>query len=137
MSRAMIVFDNLTALEERIKQFPNRAEGAINKVLHNDGVKIVTQEMTNLIPVSRENKKHAKQSKWYTHETGNLEFVVKTKGRAANKPGSYGYLVFPDEGRGPSNPWEQNFSGRSLQKSTPKVLQKIHGALDKLLEEGL
>ena len=137
MARAMIVFDNLTALEERIRMFPNRAEGAINKVLHNDGVKIVTQEMTNLMPESKANKKHAKQSKWSTHETGNLEFVVKTKGGAANKPGSYGYLVFPDEGRGPSNPWEQNFSVRSLQKSTPKVLQKIHGALDKLIEEGL
>ena len=137
MARAMIVFDNLTELEDRIRQFPNRAEGAINKALHSEGIRIVTEEMTNLIPVSKENKKHAKQSKWSTHETGNLEFVVKTKGGAANKPRSYGYLVFPDEGRGPSNPWKQNFSGRSLQRSTPKVLTKIHGALDKLLEEGL
>ena len=133
----LIDFDDLTSLYDRIRQFPNRAEKAVNKAMHTEGVEIVTEEMTNLIPVSKRQKRHAKDSKWHKHETGNLEFVVKSRGGAANKPGSYGYLVFPDEGRGSSNPRKQDFSGRSLQTSTPKVLQKIHGALDKLLEEGL
>ncbi|MFB7157340.1 hypothetical protein [Lysinibacillus sp. NPDC056232] len=46
-------------------------------------------------------------------------------------------MVFPDEGRGASNPWAQHFSDRSLQKSTPKILEKLHGALEELIEEGL
>lgn len=135
--RSLIEFGDLTDLNERLRQFPNRAEKAVNKALHTEGVKVIAQEMTNLIPVSKRQKRHAKDSKWYTHQTGNLEFVVKSKGGAANRKGSFGYLVFPDEGRGSKNPVAQNFSGRSLQKSTPKVLQKIHGALDQLIEEGL
>lgn len=135
--RGLIEYDDLANLNDRLRQFPNRAEEAVNKALHTDGVKIVTEEMTNLIPISKRQKKHAKDSRWYTHKTGNLEFIVKSKGGAANKKGSFGYLVFPDEGRGPNNPTAQNFSARSIQKSTPKVLQKIHGALDKIIEEGL
>lgn len=135
--RAMVEFSDLSSLESKIRQLPGRAEAAINAILHTEGIKIVTEEMTNLLPVSKENKKHAKNSKWSAHETGNLEFVVKTKGGAANKKGSYGYLVFPDEGRGPSNPWQQNFSIRASQRATPKILDKLHGALDNLIQEGL
>ena len=131
----MIEFDDLTSLSELIRQLPNRAEKAINQVLHTEGVEIAAKEMTNLIPVSRQSKKHAKNSKWYTSKVGNLEFIVKSRGGAANNKGSFGYLVFPDEGRGPNNPLEQDFSGRSLQRSTPKILDKLHGALNNLLGE--
>lgn len=134
MSRALVEFDDLSTLSDLIKQLPGRAEQAINQVLHTDGIEIVAKEMTNLIPVSKSDGKHAKNSKWWASEEGNLSFVVKSRGGAANKKGSFGYLVFPDEGRGPSNPWEQNFSGRSLQRSTPKILEKLHGALNNLLE---
>lgn len=134
MSRAMVEFDDLTSLSELIRQLPNRAEQAINQVLHTEAIEIAAKEMTNLLPISKANGRHAKNSKWWTSEARNLEFVVKSRGGAANKKGSFGYLVFPDEGRGPSNPWEQNFSGRSLQRSTPKILEKLHGTLNNLLE---
>lgn len=135
MSRALVEFDDLHSLNNLIKQLPGRAEKVVNEVLHTDGVEIVTKEMTNLIPVSREQKTHAKNVRWSAVELGNLNFVVKSKGGAANRKGSFGYLVFPDEGRGPSNPLEQDFSGRSLQRSTPKILEKLHGALNNLLGE--
>lgn len=134
MSRSLIEFSDLSSLQEKIKQLPGRAEKAINQVLHTTGIEIVTQEMTNLLPESRSNtKKHAKKSKWSTSEESNLGFIVKSKGGAANKKGSYGYLVFPDEGRGPFNPLTQNFSGRAAQRATPKILEKIHGSLEELL----
>ncbi|WP_107951365.1 hypothetical protein [Lysinibacillus parviboronicapiens] len=136
--RAQVGFNDIMSLEEKIRMLPNRAEKAINRVLHTRGIEIATREMTNLLPVSRvSNKKHAKESKWSTSEMANLEFVVKSKGGAANKKGSFGYLVFPDEGRGPSNPWAQHFSDRSLQKSAPKILAELDEALQELLEEGL
>ncbi|MFJ8100234.1 hypothetical protein [Lysinibacillus sp. NPDC096212] len=136
--RSLVEFNDLTSLEEKIKALPGRAEEAINKVLHTDAIAIATKEMSNLLPVSNvTNKRHAKESNWSTSEEHNLGFVVKTKGGAANKKGSFGYLVFPDEGRGPSNPWAQHFSDRSLQKSTPKILENLHGALEELIEEGL
>lgn len=135
--RAMIEYDNLTGLYDKIRALPNRAEKAINRVLHTQGLEIATREMTSLLPVSKVNKKHAKNSKWYKHETANLQFTLKSRGGAANKKGSYGYLVFPDEGRGPSNPWAQHFSDRAAQRATPKILEALHGALDELLEEEL
>ena len=135
--RAMIEFDDLTSLYDKIRALPNRAEKQINKILHTKGLEIATREMTSLLPVSRVNKKHAKNSKWYAYETENLKFVVKSRGGAANKKGSFGYLVFPDEGRGPNNPWEQRFSNRASQRATPKVLQELHEGLNELLREGL
>ncbi|MEY9972266.1 hypothetical protein ABH966_002640 [Lysinibacillus sp. RC46] len=136
--RSLVEFNDLTSLEGKIKALPGRAEKAINQVLHTDAIEIATKEMSNLLPVSNvANKRHAKESNWSTSEEHNLGFVVKTKGGAANKKGSFGYLVFPDEGRGPTNPWAQHFSDRSLQKSTPKILEKLHGALEELIEEGL
>ena len=128
--RSMVEFDDLTGLEEKVRALPNKAEKAINKVLHGKGLEIATREMTNLLPVSKVNKKHARDRKWYAHEISNLQFVLKARGGAANKKGSFGYLVFPDEGRGPSNPWAQHFSERSLQRSTPKILEELHESLD-------
>lgn len=135
MTRGLVEFDDLSSLSNLVQQLPGRAEETINQILHTDGVEIVAKEMTNLLPVSNRQKPHAKNSKWWTKETGNLEFVVKSRGGAASRKGSFGYLVFPDEGRGPSNPFEQDFSGRSLQRSTPKILEKLHGALNNLLGE--
>lgn len=145
MSRALIEFDDLTSLHEKLRQLPVIAERTFNEILHSEGIEIVTEEMTNLLPKSDRTKntpwyvrnkktKHAKDSKWSKSETFNLGFVVKSKGGAADKPGSFGYLVFADEGRGPFNPWEQNFTGRAAQRATPKILEKLHGSLDELLE---
>ncbi|KYG90035.1 hypothetical protein A0U40_09840 [[Bacillus] sp. KCTC 13219] len=93
--------------------------------------------MTNLLPVSKVNKKHAKKSKWYAHEMPNLQLIVKSRGGAANRRGSFGYLVFPDEGRGPSNPVAQDFSGWAMERATPKILDALSEGLNELLEEGL
>lgn len=145
MSSSYIEFDDLSALHDKLKQLPGQAERAINDVLHGEGIEIVTQETTNLLPKSDRTKntpwyvrnkktKHARDSKWSKSEKHNLGFVVKSKGGAANKPGSFGYLVFADEGRGRSNPWEQNFTGRSIQRATPKIIDRLHGSLDELLE---
>lgn len=135
--RSQVVFDDLTSLETKIRKLPNVAEKAINEVLHTEGIEIATKEMTNLIPVSKANKAHAKNLKWSKARPGNLQFEIVAKGGAANKKGSFGYLVFPDEGRGPSNPWAQHFSDRSLIKSTPKILEKMHGKLNEMIEEAL
>lgn len=132
--RAQIEFGDLSVLEDKIRMLPNIAEKAINQILHTEGIEIATREMTNLLPVSNANKKHAKDSKWSKSEIANLEFTVKSKGGAANKKGSFGYLVFPDEGRGPSNPWAQHFSDRALQRATPKILASLDEKLQEMIE---
>jgi hypothetical protein len=127
-------------LEMKMAKLPGKMESATNDVLHTDGIQIATEEITKLIPVSTRkgkirNKKHAKHSNWSKSEKINLGFVIKARGGAANKKGSFGYLVFPNEGRGAHNPVEQRFMERGLEVATPKILAKLHEKIDQILEE--
>lgn len=130
-------YREIQRLEESIRQLPNRAEQAINQTLHTEGVDLVERNVTHLLPVSERNKntpwykrhgstKHAKDANWSTSENDNLAFTVKSKGGAANKRGSFGYLVFPDEGRGQP---EQNFTERATDVAVPQIVDKLHGKL--------
>lgn len=132
----------LRELERKMAQLPGATENLINDTLHDEGAAMVIEEITKLIPVSRwrnsiRNKKHAKQTDWSKSETFNLGFTVKTKGGAAKNPGSLGYLVFPNEGRGPSNPIEQRFAEQGLKKAKPRILEALNHKLDKRLKEEL
>lgn len=123
-------------------QLPGKMEEVINKTLHFEGISIATNEITEEIPLSRQrgrfrHKNHAKTSNWSRSEKHNLGFTIKTKGGAANRSGSFGYLVFPNEGRGAHNPLEQRFMEKGLEKAVPKILNKLHQNIDKVLEEEL
>jgi hypothetical protein len=127
-------------LQEKMKRLPDKMEEVVNETLHNDGVEIATEEITKHIPNSQWRNKsiekaHARTSKWSKSENHNLGFTIKSKGGAANKKGSFGYLVFPNEGRGSSNPIEQRFMEKGMEKATPKILEKLHENIDKTLEE--
>lgn len=141
-ARFEIDYNAIERLEVKIARLPDQMEGVINEVLHTDGIRIATEEITKLIPVSSRNgkirnKRHARHSKWSKSENHNLGFAIKAKGGAANKRGSYGYLVFPNEGRGAHNLIEQRFMERGLEKATPKILSKLHERIDQILEEEL
>lgn len=129
-------------LTAKMIRLPNRMEKTINSVLHEDGISIATQDITSLIPNSQWknsalNKQHARTSNWSKSEKFNLGFTIKSRGGAANKRGSFGYLVFPNEGRGPSNPIEQRFMERGLTKATPRILEAISLKIDQVLREEL
>ncbi|MEK4499764.1 hypothetical protein [Bacillus sp. FSL R12-0069] len=129
-------------LEEKMRLLPGKMEPVINRILHTEGVQIATEEITKLIPVSQskwsvQNKIHAKHSNWSKSEEMNLGFKVKARGGAANKKGSFGYLVFPNEGRGSHNLLEQRFAERGIQNAKPKILEKLHKGIDQVVEEEL
>jgi hypothetical protein len=133
-------YEAIKRLEMKMAKLPDRMERATNDVLHTDGIRIATEEITKLIPVSTRkgkirNKKHARHSNWSKSEKINLGFVIKARGGAANKKGSFGYLVFPNEGRGAHNPVEQRFMERGLEAATPRILAKLHEKIDQILEE--
>ncbi|WJE54325.1 hypothetical protein QRE66_08845 [Bacillus cereus] len=140
MSVFNLEFEQLQRLEEKMMQLPNKMEPTINNILHTDGIRIATEEITKLIPVSRSkwsvrNKTHAKNSNWSKSEKLNLAFRVLSRGGSANKKGSFGYLVFPNEGRGSHNPLDQRFAERGIENATPKILEKLHEGVDKVLRE--
>lgn len=144
MSAARFEIDakEIEILESKIAKLPNRMEHEVNEVLHTDGINIAAEEITKDLPISSwkgtiRPKNHAKTSKWWKSEKDNLGFTVKTRGGIANKPGGFGYLVFPDEGRGPFNPVEQAFSERGLKLATPRIMDKLSKRIDKVLKEEL
>jgi hypothetical protein len=133
-------YDELMRLEQKLGRLPKKLESVVNEFLHTDGVEIATEEITRLIPNSqwknrRLTKAHARTSKWSKSEKHNLGFTIKSRGGAANKRGSYGYLVFPNEGRGSHNPVEQRFMERGIKNATPKILDKQSERIEKALEE--
>lgn len=141
-ARFELNYEQIGELEQKLARLPGKVEEAINDVLHTDGIEIATEEITKLLPVSRarnriREKQHAKTSKWSKNEKENLGFTIKSKGGAANKKGSFGYLAFPNEGRGAHNPVEQRFMERGLEKATPRIMERLNGKIDQILEEEL
>ncbi|MED2933433.1 hypothetical protein P4308_15250 [Bacillus wiedmannii] len=140
MSAFEVDYAAIERLEEKMRMLPDKMEPVVNTILHTDGIQIATEEITKLIRVSRSkwsvrNKTHAKNSNWSKSEKMNLGFKVMARGGAANKKGSFGYLVFPNEGRGSHNPLEQRFAERGLMNAKPKIIEKLHEGVDKVIEE--
>jgi hypothetical protein len=130
-------YRDIEKLEAKFKRLPGRIENIINSYLHLEGATKMAKDITMFIRVSKADKRHAKLSKWWKVRPHNLGFEIVAKGGAANKKGSFGYLVFPNEGRGPRNPLEQRFFERGLERATPKLLQDMHELIDRKLEEEL
>lgn len=135
--RFEIEAEDLEKLEEKLSKLGDESEPIVNEVLHGMGVETVTKDVTDLLPVSSRNKKHAKFSKPFTHDPVNLGFIFKTRGGAAKNKRSFGYLVFPDEGRGPRNPVEQDFTGRGINRAKPKIINELTEVITKKLQEGI
>lgn len=134
-------------LNDAISRLPGAAESVINQTLKKTGGNLIVQNITPLIPVSRYGSRvrpkkyaggiHASEEKWSAKEHENLSITVKTKGGAAKNKGSFGYLVFPNEGRGPHNFYEQEFMETGLERATPAVVDEIERSLLTKIEEEL
>lgn len=130
-------YEDVSKLEEKFKKLPGRVEHLINSYLHTKGAEKVARDVTAFIRVSKKSKRHAKHHKWWKVRPHNLGFEIVAKGGAAKNKGSYGYLIFPNEGRGPRNPLEQRFFERGLEKATPRILEDLNRLIDKRIEEEL
>ncbi len=128
-------YSEVKKLQEKFKKIPDEVEKIINDFLHKTGVEIATRDITQFIPVSSEEKIHAKTSKWSKSENHNLGFTIKAKGGAASNKGSFGYLVFPNEGRGPHNPFEQRFMERGMKKATSTIIEILNEKIDQKIKE--
>lgn len=131
-------YSEVQKLEEKFKRIPDNVEGIINSYLHKEGATSTAEHITRFIRVSDPwvpKTRHARTSDWWTVDKENLGFTIKPKGGAANKKGSFGYLVFPNEGRGPRNPQEQRFMERGLAKSITDIMNGLNEHIDRYLEE--
>lgn len=112
-------------LEELIRQLPNKAEEIINKYFEDKGAKNAIHSIIEFVPVSSRNKKHAKNSNPFKETFFNLGFEIETKGGAANKPNSFGYLAFPNDGRGKRNKVAQKFMQQGILKESDVIIDDL------------
>lgn len=97
MSRTTFELDEkqFEALERAMQNYGDQAGRAVDDVLHNEGGKLISDEITRLLPVSgrkwKGKKTAAKQAQPFMQENGSMSVTVKTKS-------AYNYLYFPDDG---------------------------------------
>lgn len=113
-------------LEASLSKLGDEAERTINELIHELGFNILESDIARRLPIgARPNPRHAITSKPFTKNTYNLGFDFKTKGGAANNKNSFGYLIFPDEGRGKRNPRAQKFSELGIMSAKPKIMEQL------------
>jgi hypothetical protein len=138
-------FTEIAKLEERIKALPKKAEYEINNYLWNDAGNILRKQVYANMPRSQKDKSkvkkapkvHAKDANSLDKETFNLGVRIQTHLKPKSK--DFGYLIFPDEGRGKHQKRKgaQNFFGRALDKRTNEIAEGLLNHLDKKIEEEL
>ncbi|MDW0112207.1 hypothetical protein QT711_03355 [Sporosarcina saromensis] len=131
-------FESFEEMRTRIESIDSDIETELNQILKDEGKKTIEPSITALIPISAKRRgAHAKNSKWSTQDLGNLEITIKAKGGAANKPGSFGYLVFPNEGRGPRNHVAHHFMETGRDLALPNLVEVTQQKLIERIEEVL
>lgn len=125
-------FQDSEELEKLFLTMQERAETLTNQFFETTATKIAMEKITGFMPRSRANKKHAKDSNPLKAEMINLGFKITTKG-GVNAKNGFGYLVFPDKGRGPKNRIAQDFSGKGLEASKEEIISGLIEVLDEAL----
>ena len=120
-------------VEEALKKTDKDLEGKLNEYLKTKGSKAVAAAIIKFMPKSNRRKKHAKESNSLKRRELNLGFEVVARGGAANKKNSFGYLVFPNEGRGPHNLVEQMLFEAGLKSEEDTLFADILKIIDETL----
>lgn len=97
MSTSTVTLDarQFDTLQRAIQLYSENAERTINDVLHNEGGRLINDEIMRLLPESGRNwkgkRKAAKQAKPFSQNNENLAVTIRTVS-------AYRYLYFSDDG---------------------------------------
>lgn len=114
-------------LEALFKSLIGKAETLTNEYLDRTASKVMMDEIVGLIRIGKRGGPHAKQSNPLRHKMINLGFIVSTKPK-------FGYLIFPDEGKGPRNPLEQMFMSKGAMKADKTIIEGLTRVLEQASE---
>lgn len=137
-------FEDIEALEKKFKLLPNTAEFEINNYMWSEASKILEKEVYKRMPLSKYEhftkgapKTHAKQSESLEQVRYQLGIKIQTKIRPRSK--DFGYLIFPDEGRGirQRKKGKQEFFNKALESENSKITKGLTSHLNKKIEEVL
>lgn len=122
------------AIENLIKKFsnlPHTAEYSINEYLWGEAGDILEKELMRRMPRSKD--KHYGLPKAHAKDTDSLEIfkginlMVKVETKIKPKSKDYGYLIFPDEGRGIHNirKGAQEFFQKTLDAKEYEITDRL------------
>ncbi|GGD05412.1 hypothetical protein [Pontibacillus salipaludis] len=128
-ARFEVDYSEVERLQRKFSQLPGDVERVLNDVLHSYGVENVKDNIKIIMPVSKKEKKHAKNYKSLRHEEFNLGFIIHPKPK-------YNYLVFPDKALGTSVDKDPDeFMQTGLDASIEHIFEQINEEVERLLRE--
>ncbi len=137
-------FSDCLELAEKMKRLPHATQHAINEYLWDKAGKILEKDIYKRMPHSQyvhysknKPKSHAKNSSSLEQVKFNLGIKVQTRTEPKSK--DFGYLIFPDEGRGirQKKKGRQEFFNKSLETKKKKITDELLKHLNKKIEEEL
>jgi hypothetical protein len=122
--------EDLTRIQEAIMDFGDDAERVVNDCLANEVKDKLITSITNLIPVSDKNKKHAKSSNPLDGKIrNNLTLWIHTKSK-------FNYLYFPQNAEGTSKGKSPNdFMDKGIDAEYDNAVNIILEKLQRRMEE--
>lgn len=139
-NQLILDYKDIKNLEEKLKALPHKAEYEINNYFWSEAGKLLEKDVYKLMPRSKYKKygtpkTHAKDSESLEIIRYNLGVKVQTKIKPKSK--DFGYLIFPDEGRGVKqiNKGSQEFFNKSLEPNQNKIIDGLTEHLNKKIEE--
>lgn len=120
----MATFELDTSQHERLiramQEYGNQAGRTVDDVLHNEGGKLIHDEIMRLLPESgrtwKGKRTAAKRAKPFTQKNESLAVTIKTKS-------PYHYLYFPDDGTNTKrHRGEQYFMYRGAENQTSRIM---------------
>ena len=139
-----INYEDIIKLEEKFKKLPNTAEYEINDYLWSEAGEILQKEVYSKMPRSKYKHYSKKQPKTHAKNSESLEIVrynlgVKVQTKTKPRSKDFGYLIFPDEGRGirQRRKGSQEFFSKSLESKSKDVIEGLSKHLDKKIKEEL
>lgn len=140
-----IDFSKVKQFQEKWNLLPKKSEYEVNNYLWNKGGNIFKQQVFRFMPRSNKDKSKVKKApKVHAKDVESLDkipFNLGIKVQTHLKPSSkdFGYLIFPDEGRGKhqKRKGEQAFFGRALETKTDEVANGLLNHLSNKIEEEL
>jgi hypothetical protein len=123
--------EDVEKISKAIAGFEGDAEVAINTYLRDIGRVKMSTAIQNLIPISKVNKKHAKDSDPLKTELFNLVLTIKTKTK-------YNYLYFPQTGEGTSEGNGPNdFMQDGIDSIYDNIVNDMLEQIQNKIQEGL
>ncbi len=127
-------------LEQKLKALPEKGEYETNNYLWSKAGSILEKGVYDRMPRSQykkygKPKTHAKDSKSLEMIRYNLGVKIQTKTKPKSQ--DFGYLVFPNEGRGirQRNKGSQEFFEKTLESKSDEITNGLLNHLDKKIEE--